>query len=488
MKSLHELTEPVYNGSLQDLQDIQKNPYEPLENLQGNILQGHGRNRSEHIFLSFRDGMQKTVKDWIKGLADSGLITSAHRQLAEIDQYRRDKTPGDLFMSFLLSAKGYTYLYPEQEGKLRFDDEAFLYGMKAAQNRLNDPPMREWEIGYQREIHAMVLLADDDERRLQEQRRKLCETVAPHAVVCVAESGKVMWNRQNYPQQYPVEHFGFVDGRSQPLFFQSDIERENVERDGTGVWDPGAGPDLVLAPDPYGQVKDGANDVVYQHSGSYLVFRKLEQYVRAFKEREQQLAQALGLPEADAKRAGALVMGRFEDGTPIVLEPTAGRSAPVLNNFTYKDDPHGGRCPFQAHIRKVNPRQQDIPHIVRRGITYGERDKEPQENPSLEELPVNGVGLLFMCYQRNIAQQFEVLQYLYASDPRVPGEGDPGIDPIIGQPGGNGVGQQRWPASWGAPRHQHKPFDFHSFVTLKGGEYFFAPSIYFLKRVGQEIR
>ena len=38
-----------------------------------------------------------------------------------------------------------------------------------------------------------------------------------------------MWDRQNYPQEYPVEHFGFVDGRSQPLFFQSDIERESAE-------------------------------------------------------------------------------------------------------------------------------------------------------------------------------------------------------------------------------------------------------------------
>ena len=117
------------------------------------------------------------------------------------------------------------------------------------------------------------------------------------------------------------------------------------------------------------------------------MFRKLEQNVRAFKEREQQFAQALGLPEADAKRAGALVMGRFEDGTPVVLKATPDRSGPVPNNFTYEDDSHGGKCPFQAHIRKVNPRQEGVPRIVRRGITYGTRDKEPQDNPSLEELP-----------------------------------------------------------------------------------------------------
>ena len=483
MVSLHELTESIYHGTLKQLQG---SPQKPLESLQGNILQGHGRDRSVHIFLQFKIDQENNVKDWIRNLAEG--ITSAQRQLEETERYRRDKTPGRTFMSFFLSAKGYEYLYPKDKGKLPFDDEAFLCGMKAAQHRLNDPAKEAWEKEYQSDIHAMILLADDDECRLREQRKKLCATFEPCAVICTVEHGKVMWDRQNYPPKYPVEHFGFADGRSQPLFFQSDIKRESAKRDDTDVWDPGAGPDLVLAPDPYGQEKDGTGNVVYQHSGSYLVFRKLEQYVRAFKERERQLAQALGLPEADAKRAGALVMGRFEDGTPVALKCTPDRSAPVLNNFTYEGDSHGGKCPFQAHIRKVNPRQKGVPRIVRRGITYGKRDKEPQENPSLEELPVNDVGLLFMCYQRNIAQQFEVMQYLYASDPRIPGEGDPGIDPIIGQPGGNGVGQQRWPASWGAPRQQHKPFDFHSFVTLKGGEYFFAPSIYFLKRVGREIR
>ena len=67
------------------------------------------------------------------------------------------------------------------------------------------------------------------------------------------------------------------------------------------------------------------------------------------------------------------------------------------------------------------------------------------------------------------------------------GEQEPGIDPVIGQPGGNGVGQQKWPAQWDDPREKHKPFDFHGFVTLKGGEYFFAPSIYFLRNIEKAI-
>ena len=128
----------------------------------------------------FQPNKETDVKRWIKGLAEAGHITSAQRQLDETEQYRRDRTPGRLFMSFLLSAKGYEYLYPEQKGKLRFDDEAFLYGMKAAQHRLNDPHKEVWEEGYRNDIHAMVLLADDDESRLQDEGKKSCARASRH--------------------------------------------------------------------------------------------------------------------------------------------------------------------------------------------------------------------------------------------------------------------------------------------------------------------
>ena len=467
MVSLHELTEPVYYGTLKNLQET---PQKPLESLQGNILRLHGRDRSVHIFLRFRHGRRTDVKRWIMKLAER--ITSAQQQLDETEQYRRYKIPGRLFMSFFLSANGYRYLYPDPQGKLRFNDEAFLHGMKAAQHRLNDPPQEAWEKGYQNNIDAMVLLADDNESSLLLEAGWLVDGVKAHAEICAVEHGRVMRNRQ----EYAVEHFGFADGVSQPLFFQNDLERERQQGNGTNVWNSGAGPDLVLVQDPYG--RPGYD------SGSYLVFRKLEQHVRGFKECEQKLAKALGLAGEEAKRAGALVVGRFEDGTPIVLQPTTGRPD---NNFTYDRDPDGGRCPLQAHIRKVNPRQKGIPRIVRRGITYGERGKEPQDNPSLEELPNKDVGVLFMCFQKNIAQQFELLQYLWANDPRLPRGQEPGIDPIIGQLGGNGAGRQKWPARWNAPRAEHKSFNFHGFVTLKGGEYFFAPSIHFLKNIGEEV-
>jgi len=482
MASLHKLATPIPQDtkSLPAPLDTPKGLQELLNNLQGNILQGHGRDRSVHIFLHF-NGDRNAVKKWINDLANAERITSAQQQLDENEQYRRYRIPGRLFMNFVLSAKGYEYLDPMLKGNPRFHDSAFRFGMRAAQHRLNDPLEKTWEEEYRKELHAMILLADDNESYLLRKTRELLAEVKAHAEICALEHGRVMRNTQ----KYPVEHFGYIDSGSQPLFFESAIERERQERDGTDVWPPGAGPDLVLVPDPYGEEKDSAGKVVHQHSGSYLVFRKLEQHVRDFKEYEKELAKALGLTGEDAKRAGALVMGRFEDGTPVVLQRTAGLVAPVPNNFTYDADPHGQKCPFQAHIRKVNPRQKGykFPRIVRRGITYGHREKEPKDNPSLEELPNKDVGLLFICYQRNIEKQFEVLQYYWANDPRLPHGQNPGIDPVIGQPGGMGAGEQKWPMQWGDSTAKPKAFDFHGFVTLKGGEYFFAPSIYFLKNI-----
>jgi deferrochelatase/peroxidase EfeB len=368
MTGLHELTDPISKDSLEKLQ-------RPLKSLQGNILRGHGRDRAVHIFLQFKEGKQTDVKRWIRRLAQR--LTSAQQQLDETERYRQYGIPGRLFMSFFLSAKGYEYLYTVSKDQLHFNSEAFREGMEEAGSRLDDPPKAAWEKGYRKDIHAMVLLADNDEHFLLRAAHKLLEGVRTHAEIRVVEHGRVMRNKQ----EQAVEHFGFADSVSQLLFFQSDIERKGQEK-------AGAGPAIVLTPDPYG--RDGCD------YGSYLVFRKLEQRVRAFKEHEQKLAEALKLPAEEAKRAGALVMGRFEDGTPLVLRDTADPAVSMENDFTYDEDRDGQKCPFQAHIRKVNPRTPDVPHIVRRGITYGEREKEPKDNPSLADLPKKDVGLLFM--------------------------------------------------------------------------------------------
>jgi hypothetical protein len=73
-------------------------------------------------------------------------------------------------------------------------------------------------------------------------------------------------------------------------------------------------------------------------------------------------------------------MGRWRDGTPLVLSPE--RPDPDQadrDDFGYSDiDPDGRRCPFSAHIRVMNPRDQEldvtvagVPAVLRRGTPYG---------------------------------------------------------------------------------------------------------------------
>jgi hypothetical protein len=88
------------------------------------------------------------------------------------------------------------------------------------------------------------------------------------------------------------------------------------------------------------------------------------------------------LAAADAEELlAAKMMGRWRDGTPLVLSPD--HPDPQLassNDFGYlAQDPDGYRCPFSAHIRIVNPRDtpldpivvEGVPRILRRGMAYG---------------------------------------------------------------------------------------------------------------------
>jgi Dyp-type peroxidase family len=439
-----------------------------LQNLQGNILKGHGRDHTIHLFLKLRPDTLPEAKAWISAFAGQH-VTSAEKQFAEMDDFHKFKIIGGLFANFFLTSKGYEVL-----GIPAPADPKFVAGMKASGAALGDPAPAAWDEGYRGEIHASILLAHDDESELNRAARLFLQEVRRFADVVAGERGKAMRNKNCEA----VEHFGYVDGRSQPLFLKEDVDKEREREPGTVLYDPSAPANLVLVPDP-----NGDGDMSF---GSYFVFRKLEQNVLGFKKAEEQLADELGLKGPDEEIAGAMVVGRFEDGTPVVLQKTDGRTDPVPNNFNYTADPDGLRCPFHGHIRKVNPRsetgvpaEQERRHrIARRGITYGERCKEPKDNPTMEDLPSKDVGLLFMCFQSDIGNQFEFIQGQWANNEGFPLPGT-GIDPVIGQRQ-NPV-EQRWPAVWG--RSVKRPFSFQGFVTLKGGEYFFAPSISALKKI-----
>jgi Dyp-type peroxidase family len=459
-----------------------------LERLQGNILKGHGRDHTVHIFFRFIGNTEQN-KALLRSLMQQSPVTSAAEKLQDAANAKAGGSKIQTFRNLFLTAKGYRQLgfNPQQLGESAENQVQFLKGMAVHQTDLADPPITEWEVGYtnvnsapesHQIIDGMLLLANDDVGVLQLDERKIRRALNGKAEVLVTERGLALFNKD---RSQNLEHFGYVDGRSQPTFLKADFDAE-TNKDGTDIWDPREPLGLVLVPDALAPAKDKGNAF-----GSYFVFRKLEQNVKGFKSKEEALAKKLDQTQ-DKELAGAMAVGRFEDGTPTVLQQNDGMATPVPNNFRFiNQDPQGLKCPFHAHIRKVNPRgdtgdaQRERSHrIARRGITYGVRVIEPKNDPEIDDLPEGGVGLLFMCFQASIDNQFAFMQRMWANNSNFV-TAETGLDPVIGQPTGTIPVCQRWPFTWA--KAQKVDFGFESFVTMLGGDFFFAPSVPFLQNL-----
>jgi Dyp-type peroxidase family len=484
-----------------------------LKDLQGNILRGHGRDHAAHIFFSFA-APAEAVKGTLHRLAKT-YVTSALAQYRETRRYKELGIPGGVFGNVFLSAAGYRALgYEDVETLFKEPEESpdaifpegpelvprrtnataatFARGLRdAAVEEFRDPPPSDWEPGFQYALHALLLLADDDEHELARQIGPALAILEPTCQVRTIEYGHVIRNANDEG----IEHFGFVDGRSQPAYLASefnhpthrtaDSQLELINR-----WDPFEPLRRVLIADP---LADGAY-------GSFLVFRKLEQNVRGFRKAIAALADELGLAGQDAARAGAMVVGRFEDGTPLVMQKEAGWHPTGPNNFDYATDPRGGQCPVHAHIRKVNPRGRTLAksdfdlagpdkagpmeaermrRITRRSMTYG--DHVAVSKP-VNTLPERGVGVLFMCFQASIRRQFAFMQRHWCNSMTAP-EAGAGVDVLAGQ-AKQPIDRTlyRWPEGYNRKTRNVVPFE--SFISMRGGEFFFAPSLPFFAALG----
>jgi Dyp-type peroxidase family len=467
-----------------------------MNDLQGNILKGHGREYTANIFCKFPSGKDAAAKAFLKSLEADALVRSAKSQLEDTAAYNAAKDAGaplpvsPTFYAVMISQAGYTYLNIKAADQP--SDPAFKASMRSRQAALVDPLPTTWEAAYQTEYHAMILIADTSSAKVINKTNKMMQRIAAAGLsvggTFHTEPGTAIFNEAGEG----LEHFGYVDGRSQPLMLIEDIQKEARKKGGIDKWSPAFAPDQFVVPD-----KGGANDTAY---GSYFVFRKLEEKVRAFKQAEAALGAQLGVGEM----AGALVIGRYEDGTPIQLSPLATHADPVFNNFDYAgeppnvNDPNGPRCPIHSHIRKSNPRTDDTrgATMARRGITYGVRNDDTHVDDHgrviLDEVepgdrPEGGIGLLFMSYQASIEKQFEVIQGKWVNNPNYP-KPNTGVDPVLSTV--KTGGKQHWPEkNWGAAAT--KDIDFFKvnpgaegpFVVLQGGEYFFAPSLSFLQNL-----
>ncbi|WP_330960530.1 Dyp-type peroxidase [Photobacterium sp. 53610] len=459
-------------------------------NLQGNILKGHGRDYARHVFFCL--GQDEVAnRRWVRQMSEK--VTSMLEQGRQHQAFKQFGKQDHLFVNLMLSATGYRKLgIPREQWP---DDSAFLAGMKdldqsydtsprgnhkPTANPLNDD-LSQWEPAFSQDMDGMLIFAlsgqsDDVEKTLNDLVREMKDSLNGIGHIVVVQHGHVMRN----DKQQVIEHFGFTDGVSNPKFLFSELTEE-FRNGGYRNNDPSAPLNLVMVPDPGGD---------HASFGTYVVYRKLQQNIKGFWQRADMLANTLSENTGrtiSAKYAGALCVGRFQDGTPISEQSGDGWTN-LFNNFNFNDDAGGLKCPLHAHVRKTNPRGDTVRQfnspptiersrrIVRRGISFGEAELQPSQEWT-------EAGLLFLSFQASIVDQFIFMQHTWCNNEDFL-HGDVGLDPLVGQSKENESPKpQSWSKGWGSPTAEQVSFSFFGFVRMKGGEYFFMPSLHFLNNL-----
>jgi Dyp-type peroxidase family len=446
------------------------------EDVQGIVLSGFGElTRSAYLLWRFRPDDLLGKKKWLSGLA--ARLTPCQPAPGSNTQ------PA---MNLALTASGLRHLGIGRSALNSFSFE-FLEGMAPAHapgmpiprrtnilGDLGDSSPEHWDWGgwneKTREVDGLLMLFAPEET-LDE----LIETEL-HAMDGIVDGKPKVLRGQLFPETR--EHFGFVDGISQPK-----IEgRPKKNRDGnSGKQKPAIRPGSEVKPGEFllGYKNERRARVTNGHgrdirrNGTYLVFRQLEQDVPAFHDFVSKVADDLG---ETADWVAAHLLGRSKDGKPLVPGLRHSDEEGRHNNFLYHyEDQSGLKCPIGAHIRRANPRDSLGPdpdtalrlskmhRIIRRGRPYGERWEPNAANAGGER------GMLFIALNADIAGQFEMIQHSWINNPTFNGL-YAGTDPISHFSDGKAITIQSRPVNLRVDRP--KPF-----VRVRGGAYFFLPGI-----------
>lgn len=274
-------------------------------------------------------------------------------------------------------------------------------------------------------------------------------------------------------------------------------------------------------------------------NGSYLVMRHLQQDVAGF---WQHLDRQAGGDAAARLALAETMVGRRIDGEPLIpagagvprhiagigaVDAGAAAEQRRLNGFGYRGDPDGLRCPLGAHIRRANPRTADLPEgapglvswamrtlgfdadalkrdkvastrfhrLLRRGREYGvpmtidealaarPADDADANDAASGDRRATESGIYFVSLGASIARQFEFVQGAWLMNGKFDGLPDES-DPLLGHRAPTPDGRPADGFSMPQPSGPDRRIEgLPRFVTVRGGAYFFLPSLRALRYI-----
>jgi Dyp-type peroxidase family len=369
------------------------------------------------------------------------------------------------WLTVALTYQGLRALGVPQDSLDSFPPE-FKEGMAARAELLGDVGVNapdNWEkpLGSP-DVHVALAAIAPDQARLDALLGEI--DTARRGLAGVVE----IWRQDCYSLPTEREAFGFKDGISHPAIEGSGIPGTNPKER------PFKAGEFVLGyENELGQLPAMPSPAVLGRNGTYVVFRKLHQDVSTFR---RYLRANAANPE-DEELLAAKFVGRWRSGAPLALAPD--RDDPALgadpsrnNDFLYhEDDPRGIKCPVGSHIRRMNPRDAVVTgevrlhRMIRRGTNYG-----PHLPEGVLEDDGQDRGLCFVFIGTSLTRQFEFAQMQWINDGRfigAPAERDPLVGPNEG----------RCPFTIPARPVRRRLHGLPTFVTTRGGEYCFAPSL-----------
>jgi len=435
------------------------------------VVSGFRFQHACHYILTVSD--PAAAKLWLRRLVEH--ITVADNAEATDTAEARDRKPG---VNIAFTYRGLEVLKLAGKYMDVFDDKApaFVQGaaVRAAQRLgdTGDSDAEYWDAPFaQHGAHILLFLSAASHEALLHKARE---------IQLLDDSGRALsgWEHPFNGSHFDADpakrrvHFGYKDGLTRPrlggIHHTGDIHAP-------GEFLLGYPNDEKYNPWLLARARE---DVArFFKNGSFCVFRKIEQDVarfNSFVNHAVHQLRAQGMADASRQYVLAKLCGRWDDGQVVSAQSPSHPPPPAdpkaLNDFDFSQDPQGTGCPFGAHIRRMNPRNDPVVPfrrrpLIRRGIPYGQ--------PFEKSGPQEKRGLLGLFFCASIEDQFEHLLAEWGNkNPMGPRNRGNTKDPLAGSHGSA-------PSTFEIPMPDGDSkvlTGFDSWTTTRGTVYAFMPS------------